>query len=102
MSRIKTKKANEPIIDSLVPDVENLVHQTTVAEATVAVWQQFEDSLAQLDEDSLVLFREYLEGTTVPALSKSRNLSEDQVSSWIAKIKREIFNHIRQRCNLRQ
>lgn len=83
-------------------DVEDLLQQAVVEEAVQAVTQQLEAALAALDQESLVLFRKFLDGTSIAKLAAERNLSVPEVERWIAKVKLTVAQSLREKCMVKQ
>ena len=88
--------------DEWVEDVEMLLEQSVLEEATSAVWQVFEKALKNLDEESSNLVRQYLEGTPVKELSQHKQLTEKELEAWLAKAKRELIETVRREVAIKQ
>lgn len=83
-------------------DSDNLLTLAVAEEAVNEVWGRFESALTKLDAESLEVFREYLDGTSVAKLAESRKLTSEQTKDWLDKIKREITQSLRTNCKVRQ
>jgi hypothetical protein len=83
-------------------DSDNLLKLAVAEDAVNQVWGKFEKALAQLDSESLALFREYLDGVPVTQLSERRGLTTEQTKDWLDQVKREINQSLRANCKVRQ
>lgn len=81
--------------DQFHAEVANLLQRSVTEEATSKVWKVFETALGRLDEESLSLFRDFMDGNTTQDLAEARDLKEADVKTWLDQIKRELAHHIR-------
>ena len=88
--------------DSWKQDVEELLEKSVVEDAVAKVFAKLEAALDGLDEETRDLLARYFEGTGVEALSEEKGLSPEEVQRWIDRGKRELNNHLRSRCAVRQ
>ena len=86
----------------LVEDVELLLEQVVLEEATAAVWAAFEKSLNTLDGESLQLLRKHLDGTPLTKIASERNITESEAKVWVEKTKQSIIENIRRDFKVRQ
>ena len=86
----------------LFTDVEALLEQSVVAEASTKVWNQFEAALAKLDEASVELLLEHFRGATAKQLSRDRQISLAEMEAWLTKAKRDLIRHLRSGFQVRQ
>ncbi len=98
----KTKK-NKSIADKtvsnpdpeLVEELEDLLEQVIIEEASQAVWQQFEQALYQLDKQSLDVIESYLDGVPKEAVGKANKITPAQAGDMISQIKRDITRNLK-------
>lgn len=83
-------------------DVEQLLKGSVAEEAVNEVWKRFENALAELDEESQLMFADFLAGTNAATLAEKRGLECAEVESWIKQIKRQVNEKLRQTCKVRQ
>jgi hypothetical protein len=79
----------------LFTDVEGLLKQSVVAEASSKIWEQFENALARLDADTIELLTQHFGGATIKQLSQQKGLSEKEIEAWLKKSKRELLHQLR-------
>lgn len=87
---------------SWVGDVETLLSQSVVAEATENVCQKFEDALGALDSASQQLLREFFDGTAVEKLSRDRKLTAAETQDWLKRAKEQLSSNLRTSFRMRQ
>lgn len=87
---------------SWVNDLETLVSQSTVAEATEKVMEKFEAALSALDPASQDLLRDFFDGTGVEKLSRERNISPEDTRAWLKRAKQELSSNLRTSFRMRQ
>ena len=81
--------------DSLVTDVEGLLKQSVIADASSKIWEKFESAMANLDDASVDLLTAHFRGVTVKELSAEKKMSEADVEAWLKKTKRELVQSLR-------
>jgi DNA-directed RNA polymerase specialized sigma24 family protein len=87
---------------TLKTDVRDLLRRTLVAETSQQVWARFENSLRNLDHDSLVLLRRYFRGSSYRTIAHKAGLSEDECRQWLMRAKRQLSDNLRRQCKVRQ
>lgn len=85
-----------------VEDVEELLGQVVLEEATSAIWKTFESALNQLAPESRKLLEAHWEGATTSSLSETTKLPEFQVQMWLEQVKRELQQNIRKELRVKQ
>lgn len=86
----------------LVEDVELLLEQVVLEEATSAVWGAFEKSLNALDEHSVQLLRKHFDGVPLEQIAREKSISEAEARTWLEKTKQVIIENIRRDFKVRQ
>ncbi len=86
----------------LVKDVEELLEETVLEEATQAVWAVFQKALEGLDEESRYLLELHLEGKTDKDLSQKLDIPEKDVKDWLVKSKRQVVSSISRETKIKQ
>ena len=86
----------------LVEDVELLLEEVVLEEATAAVWAAFEKSLGTVDPHSLHILRKHFDGVPISQIAKERNISEAEARIWVDKTKQAIIENIRRDFKVRQ
>lgn len=76
-------------------DVKQLVKKVTVEEATQEVWKRFEKALLEMDEQSLVIFLQYLSGTPLGELSKKNHVEPHVLAQMVNHNKRELVRALK-------
>jgi DNA-directed RNA polymerase specialized sigma24 family protein len=92
----------KPYDSEFVEDVEELLEQVVLEEATSAIWKTFESALNQLDPESRQLLEAHWEGATASKLSETTKLPEPQVQMWLKRIKRELQQNVRKELRIKQ
>lgn len=95
-------KAEYAVSPEVTSDVETLVEKTIMTEVGVKVWDKFERALASLDSQSAELIAAYFSGQSVEVLAANRNLSQDEVRTWLNKLKRSLVQELKKECKIRQ
>jgi len=85
-----------------VKDVEQLVKQTDLADATEKVWDKFDNALNQLDEASRKLLKEFFDGSDVDELSRRMKVAKPELEAWLTRARRELVNNLKQGFQVRQ
>lgn len=93
---MKSRKPN------LTDEVEQLVQECIVAEASSEVWKRFEQALGQLDAESLKVLTQHFKGTSIQSIGRQKNLSEAQIDAWVTKTKQELVELLRRGSRLKQ
>lgn len=86
----------------LVKDVEELLEETVLEEATQAVWEAFQTAIDGLDPDSKCLLQLHFEGKSDKDLSQKLDLPEKDVKAWLLKSKREVIAKLGRQTKIRQ
>lgn len=97
----KAGDATERPKDTLVDEIEGLLRDVMLEEASHAVWKRFEAALLALDKESLDLLEGHLNGVPPADQAGKRNLTESQVKDVIGQIKRDLIRHLKRDCNVK-
>ena len=71
-------------------------------EAVNQVWSRFQTAMEKLDPSNLEMLQEFLSGSSLADVGKSRNLSVEQTRVCLDQIKREVTQHLRTTIKVRQ
>jgi hypothetical protein len=83
-------------------DLQDLLQESVAEEAAQKTMSHLEDALLSLDADSLELMREFLQGGNLKALASRRKMTEAELEAWLVQSKRQLIQHLRTRCKVRQ
>ncbi|MBI4406224.1 MAG: hypothetical protein HY537_18840 [Deltaproteobacteria bacterium] len=82
-------------------ECQALVQQFVSVEAELMVWEKLEQALTKFDGQELHLLKGFLSGTSMEELARQNNLTREQVSGWLTKLKRDLIQHLRAQCTMR-
>lgn len=85
-----------------IRDLEQLLDETVVTEAVSEILEKFDEAIAALPSDSRDLISKYFDGTSVEALSLAYGIAAAEMTQWIDRIKRDLAQHLRARCQIKQ
>lgn len=88
--------------DSWKQDVEELLERSVVEDAVARVLGKLDEALESLDDETRDLLSRFFDGTDVKTLSEEKGVSQQEIQAWIQRGKRELNQHIRSRCAVRQ
>ena len=83
-------------------DEQDAMVEYAIDQAVGCVMEQFEALIDTLEPESRTLIREHFAGATVEQLSRKHSLSTEQVGAWLAKIRRQLGQSIRQSYQTKQ
>ncbi len=87
---------------SWVNDVEELVEDTTLAEASQKIWDKFDQAMNQLDEGSQRVLKTFFDGQSLEELSNSMQLSKGELEKLLSRARRQLVENLRQGFQVRQ
>jgi len=70
-------------------------------EASAAVWKKFEKVLYGMNVDALSILERHLDGMSAYEIGQEKKLTEEEVSTLLKRLKRELIQHLRQECHVR-
>lgn len=85
-----------------VEDVQSLLKQSVVEEATAKVMDKFSAALDKMDPASQALIKDFFEGHDIESLSERHGISQAEAESWLKKARRELVLNLRQGFQARQ
>lgn len=88
--------------DDMQEDIQSLLEDVVLEEATQAIWMAFEKALENLDAESLVLLRGHFDGVPPEKLAAQKGLKTTEVENWLGKVKRELIESLRKDSNVKQ
>jgi hypothetical protein len=83
-------------------DEQDAMVEYAIDQAVSCVMEQFDALIETLEPASRNLIREHFAGTTSEQLGKKHNLTTEQIDSWLAKIRRQLGQSIRQSYQTKQ
>lgn len=83
-------------------DIQSLLEEAILEEATHAVWEAFEKALGNLDDESLVLLRSHFEGATPEKIAEQKGLKPAEVETWLNRVRRDLMENLRRDSNIKQ
>lgn len=83
-------------------DEQDAMVEYAIDQAVSCVMEQFEALIDTLEPESRNLIREHFAGATSAQLGKKHSLTTEQVDSWLAKIRRQLGQSIRQSYQTKQ
>lgn len=86
----------------LKEDIQSLLEETVLEEATQAIWEAFEKALGNLDAESLVLLRKHFEGVPAEKIANEKGLKTTEVETWLTQVRRELIESLRRDSNIKQ
>lgn len=93
--------SKQPPKEALVDEIEGLLQDVMLEEASHAVWKRFEQALLALDKESLDLLEGHLNGVSPGEQANQRKLSESQIKDVIGQIKRDLIRHLKRDVNVK-
>jgi DNA-directed RNA polymerase specialized sigma24 family protein len=88
--------------NKLFSDVEELLQQSVIAQASSEIWTKFERAVEKLDPDAAGLLMEHFQGKSATALAKKKGIPATEMESLLKQTKRELVNHLRGSFQVRQ
>src|SRR4051812_30653249 len=88
--------------DSWKQDVEELLEKSVVEDAFSRVLSKLDEAMDSLDEDSRELLGRFFEGTNLETLCREKGVSKQEMELWIQRAKRDLNQHLRSRCAVKQ
>ncbi len=85
-----------------IRDLEQLLDETIVTEAVAELMGKFEEALQALPPQSRDLISRHFDGVTLEQLGLENQVSLAQMEQWIERIKRELVQQLRTKCDVRQ
>jgi|GEM_PF-6149945 len=83
-------------------DEQDAMVEYAIDQAVSCVMEQFDALIDTLEPESRNLIRENFAGATSAQLAKKHSLTTEQVDSWLAKIRRQLGQGIRQSYQTKQ
>src|SRR5688572_2496694 len=96
------KPRTESPRDGFVEDVESLLKQSVVEEASAKVWDKFSAALEKLDPTSQELIKDFFAGRGLESIRKRHGISRAEAEAWLAKARRELVANLRNGFQARQ
>ena len=85
-----------------IRDLEQLLDETVVTDAVAEILEKFDEAVAALPPDSRDLISRYFDGTTLDELGHMYSVSAEEMGNWIDRVKRELAQQLRVKCQVKQ
>ncbi len=85
-----------------IRDMEQLLDETVVKDAVAQILEKLDEAIGALPTDSQAILSRYFDGTSVEQLSRENSVTPHQMGAWIERIKRELAQQLRAKCQVKQ